>query len=228
MKALASQALLMTESFIYQEPIKLNYTRDGVQRLASVIKASLNARGWSSNELGRQANISSPTAARYSSGTVVRPQDEILKAIAPYVYRLIAFKGNCIEIDTNATYEGNWQELAKVATDAFKPSIVKNRGANMDFAEMIEYAMREKNISQQELEISLKRKIDAGAFITLDRLREIQKGEGEKPLHSERMYISVILDQWKEMFSYEEWIGESENPIDNSLDCLQGNGSRIK
>ena len=88
MKALASQALLMTESFIYQEPIKLNYTRDGVQRLASVIKASLNARGWSSNELGRQANISSPTAARYSGGTVVRPQDEILKAIAPKINTL--------------------------------------------------------------------------------------------------------------------------------------------
>lgn len=92
--------------------------------MAKVIQATLKVRGWTERELSRATEgstntISHGTANRYAKGRVVEPTEQVLEAIAPFIYRLIAINGDDIELDLERTYEDDWEEFAKIGSSEF-------------------------------------------------------------------------------------------------------------
>ncbi len=95
------------------------YTVEGISRLAFTIKASMKMHGWSERKLAAQAGVSHVTVNKYVRGNIHEPQTEILKALAPFIYKVSAIDLDNIEIFADETYDDNWQALEKLATADF-------------------------------------------------------------------------------------------------------------
>lgn len=114
------------------------YTPEGIARLAKVIRATLKVRGWHERELCRaiksravqlgrpELSLSTGTVNRYASvpPVVKRPQADVLEAIAPFIYRVVAIHGDDVQVDASQTYT-DWREFARIATDAYCHSAKK-------------------------------------------------------------------------------------------------------
>ena len=95
------------------------YTVEGITRLAFTIKASMKFRGWSERKLAGQSGVSHVTVNKYVRANIHEPQANILKAIAPFIFRVSAIDPDQIEIDSELTYGEDWQSLEKIATSDF-------------------------------------------------------------------------------------------------------------
>ncbi|WP_287128745.1 helix-turn-helix domain-containing protein [Candidatus Cyanaurora vandensis] len=98
---------------------KQRYTAAGVARLALAIKATMHYRRWSERVLAKQAGISHVTVNKYVRGNISEPQQEIIKALAPLIYRVNSFEEDKIILDTTACYGEDWEALDSLATDSF-------------------------------------------------------------------------------------------------------------
>jgi len=109
----------MSSKYIYEETNdSFSYTPEGIARLSMLIKASLSARKWTARELARNSGITSPTASKYLRGSVKKPQESVMKAIAPFIYKPISFTKTGVEIDTDSVLH-SWKELALIATNKY-------------------------------------------------------------------------------------------------------------
>jgi transcriptional regulator with XRE-family HTH domain len=110
----------MTKVSFHKSEIDGNkYTVEGITRLAFTIKASMKFRGWSERKLAGQSGVSHVTVNKYVRANIHEPQANILKAIAPYIYRVSAIDPEQLEIDSDDTYGDDWQSLEKIATADF-------------------------------------------------------------------------------------------------------------
>lgn len=115
-----------------------DYTRQGIERMSKVIRASLYARGWTERRLtaeiqarAKETNqpelhLSTGTVNRYASSPPVikRPQPDVLRAIAPFVFKVVAINGDDIQLDLDHTYEADWREFARIGTTDFEKSAI--------------------------------------------------------------------------------------------------------
>jgi transcriptional regulator with XRE-family HTH domain len=193
------------------------YSSDGIRRLALLIQASLQARGWSERELARYSGITSPTASRYAKGRLKNPQTDILMAIAPFVYKAIEFpESDKVKYDQSEVYQ-KWEELALIATDDFEKGLKRSNGEMRDFAQMLDRAMKLNGIDQEYLEYEFEQRIQKGAFTSIERLRQIQKGE-ELPDFQERRILYVIVDPQRIAYSHDDWVdSQLKNPANDDL-----------
>lgn len=97
------------------------YTDLGKLRLALLIKASVALNEWSLRHLARLAGISHVTLLKYLKCQVVTPDRKTLKAIAPYIHKIVRLDVNAeiIEIDKTNTYQ-DWKDLAYIASSNFE------------------------------------------------------------------------------------------------------------
>ncbi len=112
------------------------YTREGIERMAKAIRASIKVREWTerklrleiqqrAKDLGQpELHLSGSTLNRYAGSppTIKQPKAEALKAIAPFVFRVIAINGDDIQLDLDHTYEDDWREFARIGTADFEKS----------------------------------------------------------------------------------------------------------
>ncbi len=102
------------------------WTRPGKELVGQVIKESIHARqesigrgNWSQRKMAEKSGISHVTLGHYCQGTIKDPSKDnyrVIKAIAPYVYQLLAFDGESPVLDTSRTYETEWQALYCLGT----------------------------------------------------------------------------------------------------------------
>ncbi len=95
------------------------YTVEGITRLAFTIKASMKFRGWSERKLAMHAGVSHVTVNKYVRANIHEPQPDILRALAPYIFKVTLINQDNIEIDSDKIYGDNWQALEKIATAAY-------------------------------------------------------------------------------------------------------------
>lgn len=95
------------------------YTVEGITRLSFTIKASMKLRGWSERKLASHAGVSHVTVNKYVRANIHEPQSDILKALAPYIYKVSSIDQERIEIYSDETYDQDWQSLEKIATAEF-------------------------------------------------------------------------------------------------------------
>ena len=107
------------------------YTVEGITRLAFTIKASMKLRGWSERKLAVNAGVSHVTVNKYVRANIHEPQSDILKAIAPYIYKVSSIDQEKIEIYSDETYDQDWQSLEKLATAEFGESSVDLTDSNL-------------------------------------------------------------------------------------------------
>ncbi|MBD1995180.1 hypothetical protein H6G00_00870 [Leptolyngbya sp. FACHB-541] len=106
---------------------QITYTPEGIQRLAKAIKATLKLRGWSERELHRQMQAAGSTIAlgtvnRYAKGRPINPKNEVLREIAPFIYRVVSIDGDSVEVDPSRTYADDWIAFAKIGSTEFSNS----------------------------------------------------------------------------------------------------------
>lgn len=112
------------------------YTREGIERMAKAIRASIKVRQWTerrlrleiqqrAKDLGKpELHLSGSTLNRYAGSppTIKQPKADALKAIAPFVFKVVAIDGDDIQLDLDHTYEENWREFARIGTTDFENS----------------------------------------------------------------------------------------------------------
>lgn len=106
------------------------YTRDGLNRLAMAIKATIKAKGLSERGLARLAGISNVTVNKYSRGNIFKPQQKILEALAPHILRVREIDHERVIVDPGQTYEGDASALNKLATNQYKELLANNEPNN--------------------------------------------------------------------------------------------------
>jgi transcriptional regulator with XRE-family HTH domain len=106
------------------------YTVEGITRLAFTIKASMKLRGWSERKLASHAGVSHVTVNKYVRANIHEPQSDILKALAPYIYKVSSIDQDRIEIFSDETYDQDWQSLEKIATAEFSKIFFDSDKAN--------------------------------------------------------------------------------------------------
>jgi transcriptional regulator with XRE-family HTH domain len=183
-----------------------NYTAAGIERLQAVIRATLAINSWSTRQLAKRAGISHVTVAKYANGSLREPQEDILKALAPYIYRA-TFSQNNIEI-ASKTYQDDWEALCTIATDEFcsgSQGFPDQEGAMSDIARMIRECVNFRNLSQQEVEAQLHEMQKAKtAKMSVERLRQIQSGEHSALSDDEVRIIRVLVDPFEDSGIYRE------------------------
>jgi transcriptional regulator with XRE-family HTH domain len=208
----ATETPVESHLFLF-EPLEekpFHYTSEGIQRLSVLIRATLKARQWSLRTFAKEADIAVSTASKYINAKVTNPEDKILRAIAPLIYKSVSFTDK-LYIDKNSTYE-DWTELAYVATKDF----VQVRSMNLK--EIIESTIIQNNLSKSDIEARLKTMLENGtASITIERFNQIQQGISDVT-EDELRQIRVLLDIDEEAHTESEWILafiEQENPTDS-------------
>jgi transcriptional regulator with XRE-family HTH domain len=125
-------------------------TPEGISLLSKVLQATLTYNRWTERELARKADISPGSANRYVNGRVIKPQDEILKKLAPYIYVVTAVTDSGVEINPTLTYGNNWTELERIVLDG---KLIKSYSLSkhMEILQnlIIQYIERE-NINEEE------------------------------------------------------------------------------
>lgn len=110
----------MTKVYFHRSDVDGNkYTVEGISRLAFALKASMKLRGWSERKLAGAAGISHVTVNKYARGNIHEPQSEILKALSPFIFRVVSIDLENIEIYADETYGEDWQALEKIATSEY-------------------------------------------------------------------------------------------------------------
>jgi transcriptional regulator with XRE-family HTH domain len=104
-------------------------------------------------------------------------------------------------------------DVVQHATPKIQSSLIQGVNRIVKFSEMIREAMLKNGITQDWLEDRIQKISDTDPlFLTVERLREIQRGEGEYPLESERAIIHTVIDPSHKVYSYGAWTG-TENPV---------------
>ncbi|MBD2570021.1 helix-turn-helix domain-containing protein [Anabaena lutea] len=209
----ATEYPVKSQIFLF-EPLEekhFNYTAEGIKRLSILIQATLKARKWSLRTFAKQADIAPSTASKYINAKITKPEDKILKAIAPLIYKPVSFADK-IYIDKNSTYS-DWTELAYVATkDFFQENI-------MNLQEIIESTITKNNLSESDIETELLSMVqNKTASMTINRFMQIQKGLVNDVTEDELRQIRVLLDIDEEAHTESEWIMaflEQKNPSSN-------------
>jgi transcriptional regulator with XRE-family HTH domain len=126
---------MMTKVSFHKSEMDGNkYTVEGITRLAFTIKASMKLRGWSERKLAVNAGVSHVTVNKYVRANIHEPQSDILKAIAPYIYKVSSIDQEKIEIYSDETYDQDWQSLEKLATAEFGASSVSSADSGLPVA----------------------------------------------------------------------------------------------
>ncbi|QSJ14586.1 helix-turn-helix transcriptional regulator [Nostoc sp. UHCC 0702] len=192
-------ALAAPHIFPFEPDPQLEYSPEGIKRLSMLIQATLKIRKWSVRKFAETANIAPSTASKYINGKVIKPEEKILKAITPLIYKAFAFTDK-VYVDTNITYS-DWLELAHIATKNFK------QGCYMTLEEMIASAMKKNNLSQDQIEIELLKMQEAETVtIDINRFQEIQEGRVRNITEDELRQIRLLVDLEETAYSETEWI----------------------
>jgi transcriptional regulator with XRE-family HTH domain len=187
--------------FLFEQEPQLDYSPEGIKRLSTLIRATLQIRQWSTRRFAEEASIAPSTASKYINGKVRKPEERILKAIAPLVYRVVAFTSK-VYINTNSTYS-DWLELARVATEDFEV----NQGCCMTLKEMIESAIKKNDLLESQIKAELlKMQAEETASMTFHRFQQIQNGLVNDTTEDELRQIRVLLDLDEQAYSENEWI----------------------
>lgn len=163
------------------------YTPPGIQRLCKVAQATLKHRGWSGRDLARavQARLkeinqqridqglhelkfkaSHGAIARYINGTVREPNDDVISAIAPFMFRVISIEREHIHLDVSRTYD-DWREFARIGTADYVES------ANLPMHSVV---AKPKNLGSRKSRKPMTENRGAGAVGRLIRSEMIGKG----------------------------------------------------
>ena len=160
---------------------ELIYTDAGIKRLSLAIQATLHIRNWSGRELSRKANIAPATGSRYINGYLTKPQEQVIRSLAPFVYKVIEFKGESeVEVNPNETYQ-DWKEFAKIATEE-----IDKRVFNMDkLISLILDEMERLGINEAEFaKMSL---------LSLSTLTQILQGKINRNIEDKLGLLSTVL-----------------------------------
>jgi transcriptional regulator with XRE-family HTH domain len=94
----------------------LVYIREGIQRLALVLRAFAKLKGWSDREFAKEAGVNHGTANRYMNAQPVRAKKETIQAFAKIMYRVVKINGDRVFFDDENIYGEDWVSLARIAT----------------------------------------------------------------------------------------------------------------
>lgn len=107
----------MQAVFVARESISpRRYTPSGLERLSLALKATIFHKGYSERSLARLADVSHVTVNKYCRGNIYEPDQNVIKALAPFVCKVISVSDAGIEIDPTRTYKDDWESLDKLAT----------------------------------------------------------------------------------------------------------------
>ncbi len=107
------------------------YTVEGIARLSFTIKAAMKYRGWSERKLASHAGVSHVTINKYVRANIHEPQPDILRAIAPFIFKVTSIDVENIELNSEETYDDDWQALEKIATANFNEILKPIAAANL-------------------------------------------------------------------------------------------------
>lgn len=106
------------------------WTGSGKQRIGQIIKESIYAtqkaigrENWSQRKMAEKCGISHVALGNYCRGNIEDPSKDnyrVIKAIAPYVCRLLKFDGESPILDNSITYKDDWQELYQIGTRTYE------------------------------------------------------------------------------------------------------------
>ncbi len=140
----------LTAIFQVSQP-EFKYTETGIKRLSLAIQATLHIRGWSGRELSRKAKIAPATGSRYINGYLTEPQEHVLRSLAPFIYKVIDFKGeDKVEVNPNETYE-DWKEFAKIATEEVNRVLDMDKLISLILDEMQRLGVNESEFAKRAL-----------------------------------------------------------------------------
>jgi transcriptional regulator with XRE-family HTH domain len=110
-----------TAVFVAKESISnRKYTPSGIERLSLAIKATVFHKGYSQRQLAELANVSHVTINKYIRGNIYAPDQAIIRAIAPFICKVLTIRKDGVEIDPDHTYGEDWHALDKLATDEYE------------------------------------------------------------------------------------------------------------
>ena len=116
----------MQAVFVAKESISpRRYTPSGLERLSLALKATIFHRDYSERSLARLAGVSHVTVNKYCRGNIYEPEQKVIKALAPFICKVISFSEAGIEIDPKQTYQDDWQSLDKLATTDYQEVLLK-------------------------------------------------------------------------------------------------------
>jgi transcriptional regulator with XRE-family HTH domain len=117
----------MQAVFVAKESISpRRYTPSGLERLSLALKATIFHRDYSERSLARLAGVSHVTVNKYCRGNIYEPEVKVIKALAPFICRVISFSEDGIAIDPTRTYEDDWESLDKLATSEYRDAFERN------------------------------------------------------------------------------------------------------
>jgi DNA-binding Xre family transcriptional regulator len=95
----------------------LEYTSEGMERLALVLRCFAKLKGWSNRQFAKECQLNASTVTRYMNGQVMKLKPETLQALARVLYRVTQIQGDVVSFDNQQTYGEDWLALAKIASD---------------------------------------------------------------------------------------------------------------
>jgi len=99
-----------------EREVKLIYTREGIQRLALVLRCFCQLKKWSDRQFAKECGLNHGTVNRYINGQPVRANRETIQAFAKVMYRVVKVQENLVYFDDAVVYEDDWLSLARIAT----------------------------------------------------------------------------------------------------------------
>lgn len=184
---------------------------DATQRLSLIVSATIRHRGMTRRGFTDFVNshggpqISPNTLNRIAGGTVKRPAESGIRAIAPYVYRFKSIKGDIVQVDPDLTYTGvsGWLDLVVDATERRESSteVLPAGSSSQSLIDFILDHQDEQGLTQRAFEKIVVQKTGLAS----DRLRRITGGT--VPATDADLYWlgCVIKDADDQFYSWEFW-----------------------
>lgn len=107
--------------------IELVYTKEGIQRLALVLRCFCLVKNWSDRQFSQACGLADSTVNRYMRGQPVRAKAETVQAFAKVVYKVVKIQGDMVYFDDTKIYGDDWVSLARIAT--INPGVEVSEGS---------------------------------------------------------------------------------------------------
>lgn len=225
----------------------LSYTPSGIQRFKNVVQATLQERRWTARQLathvqrriaqineelrqqgrpaiGTQGSFTTVNRHVSSNIQITRLNEEVVEAMAPFVYRVLSMNGDEIVLDTSLTYADNWVELARLATDDFTfedgyPTRDMKQPRETPLSRFIKYWTEKQNppVSLQEFELRLLQVSN----MTPERFQAIASGAvpPEDVKNFELLFLTGVMhDEQNHPYPIEYMQGINAGVIDPTYD----------
>ena len=185
---------------VYVKDYSLEYTQDGLQRLANLLKATMIARGWKASDLALKSGLSKPTISRYvglGSNSIKKPQPDVLRALAPHILRAISIDGDFIVVHQSLTYGDDWIGLARIATDLYVEEAQSLPSLAQRVGEFLKEYQTDCNLTDEELSTKLR--------LSPKVTKQLLSGESPSSFQNKLIRIASVIPNPGTGQSFADW-----------------------